>query len=171
LTATNYAGNGSALSGKQSTINSTAGQLIIGNGNGSTTTSSSLTFSGTTLTATNINATSISIGGTSLLTNQAFTTMVHWDASNPNGHDTSYVHLYYDSNYIQHINIYFGPWGRYIGTIRLGKANGDRWNYSSPYMYNVEPHPCLFEPYPSYMSLVFWRYTGRFVAIKHYSSS
>jgi len=48
LTATNYAGNGSALSGKQSTINSTAGQLIIGNGNGSTTTSSSLTFSGTT---------------------------------------------------------------------------------------------------------------------------
>jgi len=51
------------LSGKQSTINSTAGQLIIGNGNGSTTTSSSLTFSGTTLTAANINTGSITGSG------------------------------------------------------------------------------------------------------------
>ncbi len=66
MTATNYAGNGSALSGKQSTINSTAGQLIIGNGNGSTTTSSSLTFSGTTLTAGNF------VGNGSGLTNIPF---------------------------------------------------------------------------------------------------
>jgi hypothetical protein len=40
-----------------------AGQLIIGNGNGSTTTSSSLTFSGTTLTAGNF------VGNGSGLTN------------------------------------------------------------------------------------------------------
>ena len=42
-----------ALTSKQNTINSTAGQIIIGNGNGVTTTSTALTFSGTTLTATN----------------------------------------------------------------------------------------------------------------------
>jgi hypothetical protein len=42
-----------ALTSKQNTINSTVGQIIIGNGNGSTTTNTNLTFSGTTLTATN----------------------------------------------------------------------------------------------------------------------
>jgi hypothetical protein len=97
--------------------------------------------------------------------------MVYWDASNPNGHDTSYVHLYYDSNYIQHVNIYFASTGKYIGTIKLGKANGDRWNYSSPYMYEDGYYARLFDPYPSYMSLVFWRYVGRFVAIKYYTTS
>ena len=43
-----------ALDGKQATINSTAGQLIIGNGNGLTTTNTGLTFSGSTLTANNL---------------------------------------------------------------------------------------------------------------------
>jgi hypothetical protein len=68
LTATNYAGNGSALSGKQSTINSTAGQLIIGNGNGSTTTHTGLTYntSTSTLTATNF------VGNGSGLTSMPF---------------------------------------------------------------------------------------------------
>jgi hypothetical protein len=43
-----------ALDAKQATINNTAGQLIIGNGNGETTTNTGLTFSGSTLTANNI---------------------------------------------------------------------------------------------------------------------
>jgi hypothetical protein len=55
------------INAKQNTINSTAGQLIIGNGNGITTTNTNLTFSGTTLTATNISGngsglTSLNIG-------------------------------------------------------------------------------------------------------------
>ena len=45
-----------AIGGKQATINSTAGQLIIGNGNGATTTNAGLTWTTATtlLTATNI---------------------------------------------------------------------------------------------------------------------
>ena len=54
LTTSQISGLDTALSGKQATINSTAGQIIIGNGNGSTTTNTNLTFSGSTLTATNI---------------------------------------------------------------------------------------------------------------------
>jgi hypothetical protein len=53
----------STLDGKQSTINSTANQIIIGNGNGLTTTSTGLTFATNTLNATNL-----SITGTSTLT-------------------------------------------------------------------------------------------------------
>jgi hypothetical protein len=54
-----------ALAAKQATINSTANQLIIGNGNGATTTSTGLTFntSTSTLTATNF------VGNGSGLTN------------------------------------------------------------------------------------------------------
>ena len=54
LTTSQISGLDTALSGKQATINSTAGQIIIGNGNGSTTTNTNLTFTGSTLTATNI---------------------------------------------------------------------------------------------------------------------
>ena len=54
LTASQISGLDTAISGKQATINSTAGQIIIGNGNGSTTTNTNLTFSGSTLTATYI---------------------------------------------------------------------------------------------------------------------
>ena len=43
-----------AIDAKQATINSTANQLIIGNGNGLTTTNAGLTFATDTLTATNI---------------------------------------------------------------------------------------------------------------------
>ena len=50
-----------ALTSKQNTINSTVGQIIIGNGNGSTTTNTNLTFSGTTLTATNFSGNGASI--------------------------------------------------------------------------------------------------------------
>jgi len=53
----------STLDGKQATINSTANQIIIGNGNGLTTTSTGLTFATNTLNATNL-----SITGTSTLT-------------------------------------------------------------------------------------------------------
>jgi hypothetical protein len=56
LPTSQITGLDTALGTKQATINSTANQLIIGNGNGITTTSANLTFnSGTnTLTATNI---------------------------------------------------------------------------------------------------------------------
>jgi hypothetical protein len=59
LATSKITGLDTALTGKQNTINSTAGQLIIGNGNGLTTTNTGLTFNSTTstLTATNINAT------------------------------------------------------------------------------------------------------------------
>ena len=63
LTASQISGLDTAISGKQATINSTAGQIIIGNGNGSTTTNTNLTFSGSTLTATNISGNGASITG------------------------------------------------------------------------------------------------------------
>jgi len=53
-----------ALDGKQASISSTAGQLIIGNGNGVTATSTDLTFSANgLLTATNISTTAITASG------------------------------------------------------------------------------------------------------------
>ncbi len=82
LIATNICGNCSALAGKQNTINSTAGQIIIGNGNGATTTNAALTYNSTTstFTATNINATSeLRVGG-----NLISTTPSQWITSGAN---------------------------------------------------------------------------------------
>ena len=59
LATSNITGLDDALSGKQGTINSTANQIIIGNGDGSTTTSQELTFNtvSNTLTTSNITVT------------------------------------------------------------------------------------------------------------------
>jgi hypothetical protein len=54
LAKTKISGLQNALDAKQTTINSTAGQIIIGNGNGATTTNPGLTFATNTLTTTNI---------------------------------------------------------------------------------------------------------------------
>ena len=56
LAITKISGLQGALDAKQATINSTAGHLIIGNGNGATTTNTGLTWTTATnlLTATNL---------------------------------------------------------------------------------------------------------------------
>jgi hypothetical protein len=53
-TWTTFSGLQGALDGKQASISSVANQIIIGNGNGLTTTSTGLTFSANTLTETNL---------------------------------------------------------------------------------------------------------------------
>jgi len=164
LTATNYAGNGSALSGKQSTINSTAGQLIIGNGNGSTTNNAALTFSGTTLTATNINATSISIGGTSLLTNQAFVEIGIYDFTYVNeSNNVQTVHIWASSTHHKHVKVFINKQLISIGTIGKNGGFTNHWSYSDGYNY------LYLEVGSNYAKWWLYRYTGRFIfEILHY---
>ena len=61
LATSNIIGLGTELSTKQATINSTANQIIIGNGNGLTTTSTGLTFVTDTLTATKFSGNGLGI--------------------------------------------------------------------------------------------------------------
>jgi len=156
FSATNYAGNGSALTGKQNTINSTAGQLIIGNGNGSTTTSSSLTFSGTTLTATNINATSISIGGTSLLTNQAFVEIITANAVyTQEGVDGVVpMHIWASSTHKRFIKIYINKQIISIGTLAKNGGYTDHWRHTDGYNANN------LEIGSNYIKYWIYRYNG-----------
>ncbi len=170
LTATNYAGNGSALSGKQSTINSTAGQLIIGNGNGSTTTSSSLTFSGTTLTATNINASnSLTVNGVSIF---AYTELINGGSItyvNEQNGSNHIIDLNYNSTYHQKILIFTNS-SKLILAINLNKSNGgdNTLNYSQPYAYSDSYN--YYQPIPesSRFRAQFFRYTTTFIVVKNY---
>jgi len=190
LTATNISGNGSgitgltatqiptlatskisgldtALSGKQSTINSTAGQLIIGNGNGSTTTSSSLTFSGTTLTAGNF------VGNGSGLTNLPAITFTSLSArptiivqtkvaSGPNSSDN--IDVITSSTYNRYVEISIND---------LVISYSIIWRNNSPslsnyYTYNDGSYYVSlvqnlgYDGSPTYNRYTFWRRSGTF---------
>jgi hypothetical protein len=116
------------------------------------------------LTATNINATSISIGGSSLLTNQAFVEIGIYDFTYVDeSNNVQPVHIWASSTHHKHVKVFINKQLISIGTIGKNGGFTNHWSYSDGYNY------LYLEVGSNYAKWWLYRYTGRFIfEILHY---